>query len=140
MHPEDLMKADLFSEIVLLATGGLIFVALLVIVVTALTRGYPRENVPLEDLIPPTIQVGTILIEGPTLLAQGLGLESEPYAANWSVAKVFDSFALDRKIHAAGWNFFFIAPEVKAMFFGALGANKIQNALERILEKVRPEH
>jgi hypothetical protein len=39
MHPEDLMKADLFSEIVLLATGGLIFVALLVIVVTALTRG-----------------------------------------------------------------------------------------------------
>jgi hypothetical protein len=39
MHPEDLMKADLFSEIVLLASGGLIFVALLVIVVTALTRG-----------------------------------------------------------------------------------------------------
>jgi len=39
MHPEDLIKADLFSEIVLLATGGLIFVALLVIVVTALTRG-----------------------------------------------------------------------------------------------------
>jgi hypothetical protein len=39
MHPEDLMKADLFSEIVLLATGGLIFVALLVIVMTALTRG-----------------------------------------------------------------------------------------------------
>lgn len=39
MHPEDLMKADLFSEIVLLATGGLIFVALLVIVVTALTPG-----------------------------------------------------------------------------------------------------
>jgi hypothetical protein len=39
MHPEDLMKADLFSEIVLLATGGLTFVALLVIVVTALTRG-----------------------------------------------------------------------------------------------------
>jgi hypothetical protein len=39
MHPEYLMKADLFSEIVLLATSGLIFVALLVIVVTALTRG-----------------------------------------------------------------------------------------------------
>ena len=39
MHPEDLMKADLFSEIVLLATGRLIFVALLVIVMTALTRG-----------------------------------------------------------------------------------------------------
>jgi hypothetical protein len=90
--------------------------------------------------MPPTIQVGTILIEGPTLLAQGLGLESEPYAANWSGAKVFDSFALDRKIHAAGWNFFFIAAEVKVMFVDALGANKIQNALKRILEKVRPQH
>jgi hypothetical protein len=38
-HPEDLMKSDLFSEIVLLASGGLILVSLLVIVVTAITRG-----------------------------------------------------------------------------------------------------
>ncbi|HZP16722.1 MAG TPA: hypothetical protein VFB00_02060, partial [Terriglobales bacterium] len=36
-----------------------------------------------------------------------------------------------------GWNFFFMAGEVKAMFFGAIGARKIQNALKRILEKVR---
>jgi len=84
--------------------------------------------------MPPTIQVGTILIEGRALLAEGLGLEGEPYSGNWSVAKVFDSFALDREIRAAGWNFFFIAAEVKVMFFGALGANKIQNALKRILE------
>ena len=38
MHPEDLMKPDLFSEIVLLGSGGLIFVSLLLIVATALTR------------------------------------------------------------------------------------------------------
>jgi hypothetical protein len=38
MHPEDLMKPDLFSGIVLLGGGGLIFVSLLLIVVTALTR------------------------------------------------------------------------------------------------------
>jgi hypothetical protein len=37
MHPEELMKPDLFSEIVLLGSGGLIFVSLL-IVLTALTR------------------------------------------------------------------------------------------------------
>lgn len=37
MHPEDLMKRNLFSEIVLLG-GGLMFVSLLLIVVTALTR------------------------------------------------------------------------------------------------------
>jgi hypothetical protein len=38
MHPEDVMKPDLFSEIVLLGSGGLIFISLLLIVVTALTR------------------------------------------------------------------------------------------------------
>jgi hypothetical protein len=38
MHPEDLMQPDLFSEIVLLGSGGLMFISLLLIVVTALTR------------------------------------------------------------------------------------------------------
>jgi hypothetical protein len=38
MHPEDLMKPDVFSEIVLLGSGGLMFVSLLLIVVTAFTR------------------------------------------------------------------------------------------------------
>ena len=38
MHPEDLMKPGLFSEIVLLGSGGLMFISLLLIVVTALTR------------------------------------------------------------------------------------------------------
>jgi hypothetical protein len=69
-----------------------------------------------------------------------LGLEAEPYSGNWSLVKALDGFALDRKIHAAGWNFFFMAAEVKVMFFGAIGAKKIQNALKRILGKVRPQH
>ena len=38
MHPEDLMKTDLLSEIMLLGTGGLIFFSLLLVVVTMLTR------------------------------------------------------------------------------------------------------
>jgi len=44
------------------------------------------------------------------------------------VVKALDGFALDRKIRAAGWNFFFIASEVKVMFLGSLGAKKIQHA------------
>jgi hypothetical protein len=84
----------------------------------------------------PSVQAGTILIEEQPLMAQALGLLSEPYFGDWSVVKNFDSFTLDRKIHAAGWNFFYMAAEVKAVFFGALGAQKIQNALKRILAKV----
>jgi hypothetical protein len=38
MRPSDLMKPDLFSEIVLLGSAGLIFVSLLLVVVAALTR------------------------------------------------------------------------------------------------------
>ncbi|HEY7097481.1 MAG TPA: hypothetical protein VH437_12205 [Terriglobales bacterium] len=46
---------------------------------------------------------------------------------NWNLVKARDAFALDRKIRGAGWNFSFMAAEVKAMFFGAPGAKNIQN-------------
>jgi hypothetical protein len=87
----------------------------------------------------PAVQVGAILIEDRSLMTQLLDLESEPYSGNWSLVKVLDGAALDRRIHAAGWNFFFMAGEVRAMFFGALGAKKIQNALKRILGKVKQQ-
>ena len=88
----------------------------------------------------PAVQVGTILMRESPRMTQLFGLESESYSGEWGVVKAFDSFAIDRKIHAAGWNFFFMAAEVKALFFGALGAKKIQNALERILGKVKQQH
>ena len=69
-----------------------------------------------------------------------LGLECEPYSGQWTLLKALDVCALDRKIRAAGWNFFFIATEVKVMFFGSLGAAKVHSALKRILEKVKQQH
>jgi hypothetical protein len=90
--------------------------------------------------MPPAVQVGTILFEVWPLMTQLFGLETEPYSGNWSLVKVLDGSALDRRIHAAGWNFFFMAEEVTAMFFGALGAKKIQNALKRILGKVKQQN
>jgi hypothetical protein len=86
-----------------------------------------------------TIQVGTILMKEWPGMTQLLNLESEPCSAEWSLLKVLDGFALDRKIHAAGWNFFFMAAEVKVMFLGSLGAEKILKALKRILEKVKQQ-
>jgi len=90
--------------------------------------------------MPPTVQVGSILIEDWPPMTPLLGLESEPYSGNWSLVKVLNGFALGRKIHAAGWNFFFMAGETRVMFLGALGAKKIQNALQRILVKVRHQN
>jgi len=90
--------------------------------------------------MPSTIQVGAILMKDWPGTKKLLGLESEPYSGEWALLKALDASALDRRIHAAGWNFFFMATEVKAMFFGSLGAEKIQNALKRILEKVKLQH
>ena len=83
------------------------------------------------------VQVGTILMsEWPPLF----GLASEPYSGRWRMLKAIDGFALDRKIRAAGWNFFLLASVVKVMFRGLPGAKKMQHAVSRILGKVSKEH
>jgi len=85
-----------------------------------------------------SVQVGTILMESRPSMAKGLGLQSAPYSANWGVLTALDGSGINGTIQAAGWNFFFMAAEVKVMFFGALGAQRIQNALKRMLVKVKP--
>jgi len=90
--------------------------------------------------MPPTVQVGAILTNESLLMMQSFGLKTEPCSGNWSLVEGLDGFALDRKIHGAGWNFFFMAAEVKVMFFGALGAKNIQNALQRVFRKVKLQH
>jgi hypothetical protein len=87
--------------------------------------------------MPSAVQVGTILMSG---WPQLLGVESEPYSKNWSMAKALDGCALDRKIRAAGWNFFFIASQVKSISIGAPGTKQIGQALHRILGKVSGRH
>jgi len=90
--------------------------------------------------MPQTIQVGTVLIDDSPLMTRLLGVECETCSGSWSVVKLLDGFALDRKIRAAGWNFFFMAAEIKVVFFGTLGARNIQNAITRILAKVKRQH
>ncbi|MGA7295795.1 MAG: hypothetical protein WBW53_07315 [Terriglobales bacterium] len=87
--------------------------------------------------MPQAVQIGTILMsQWPQLFK----LETEPYSGQWSVVKGLDGLAIDRKIRAAGWNFFFIASEVKVTFPGAPAAKKIQHAVDRILGKVATQH
>ena len=90
--------------------------------------------------MPSTVQVGTILMKEWPGMPQLVGVETETGFGEWGLVKVLDGFSFDRKVHAAGWNFFFMAAEVKAMFFGSRGAAKVQNALKRILTKVNPQH
>jgi hypothetical protein len=86
--------------------------------------------------MPQTVQAGTILIKESPLSPGLFGLEIEPYSGTWNAVKTLDGLGVDRKIRGAGWHFFFMAAEVKAMFFGATGTKKIQNALLRIFGKI----
>jgi hypothetical protein len=91
--------------------------------------------------MPQTFKVGTILMMKDSAgMPHCPGLETEPCFGEWSTVKVPEAFALDRAIHAAGWNFFFMATEIKAMYVGLLGQEKIQSALKRILAKVNGQH
>jgi hypothetical protein len=101
---------------------------------------HPLQRVIFGGLMSATVQVGTILMKEWPGMAQLLQLESEPCSGDWSLVKTLDGDSLGRKIHAEGWNFFFMAAEVRVMFFGVPGAAKIQNALRRILAKVKPQH
>ena len=87
-----------------------------------------------------TVQAGTILIDDEPRLAPVLALKSEPYSGRWRVLNGLDGFALDREIHGAGWNFFFIAAELRGMFFGAIRPRKVREALKRILGRVRSQN
>jgi hypothetical protein len=90
-----------------------------------------------ECSMPQDVQVGTIMMSD---WPQIFGLQSEPYSAHWTTLLMPDGFALDRKIRSTGWNFFFVASEVKVMFLGALGPKKIRHALSRILANVSQQH
>lgn len=85
------------------------------------------------------IKAGTILIREDAPLPEDLRLESAPAAPGWRVVRNLDAYALDRKIRASGWTFFYLAAEIKAMAFGADGPKTAQAALQRILKKLKPE-
>lgn len=87
--------------------------------------------------MPSSIQIGSILIKEQPLMTERFGLESDSYSQNWSVIRAVNGFSLDRKVRAAGWNSFFMAPEVQANAFGSIRAGSLRAALKRIFSKIR---
>lgn len=89
--------------------------------------------------MPAAVHVGSVLVQGRSLITQLLELKTEPYSENWNFVRDLDSCALDRKIHATGWNFFYLAAEVKVMFWGVAAEKRIHKAIRKILIKVHPQ-
>ncbi len=80
-----------------------------------------------------TIKTGTILIKEGTLLPETLRFESEPYAPGWRLVQNLDRYELGRKIHEAGWTFFWLAGEIGATVFGFDEQKTLSRAVEQIL-------
>jgi hypothetical protein len=89
--------------------------------------------------MPETIKAGTILIKDGTFLPDALRFESEPCAIGWRLAKNLDGDGLGRKIHDAGWTFFWLAGEIGATVFGFDGQKTVRKAVKRILANLKSE-
>ena len=86
-----------------------------------------------------TIDTGAILFKDGTFLPDALQFDSEPCVTDWRLVKDLDGYGLDRKIRDAGWRFFCIAGEIKAIVLGFEGQKNVRRAVKRILARMNSE-
>ena len=89
--------------------------------------------------MPETIKAGTILINDGTLLPDALRFETEPCVPGWRLVRNLDGYGLDRKIHEAGWTFFWLAGETKMTVFDIDGEKMVRRAVKQILAKLKSQ-
>jgi hypothetical protein len=82
------------------------------------------------------IQAGSILIASGTPLPQSGIIESEPYLQGWELVKNPDGKGLNQIIATAGWNFFYIASELKTRVFGSDEEKTSRQAIGKIIAKM----
>ena len=86
--------------------------------------------------VPSSIKTGAVMIREGVLLPECAHIETLGYSTGWRSVVNDDSFAVDRKLRAAGWQFFFIAGELKVIEPG-WGASTIRRGTSRILARGR---
>ncbi len=89
--------------------------------------------------MPNQIQAGTMMIHL-TANLQSLVVESEPYFRKWRSLGPLESSGLDRGVRARGWNFFFMAGEIKAVVPAWGGQNSLRRGVKRLLARTRLQH
>ena len=77
------------------------------------------------------IVAGRVLIKSSLRLPQSVRFASKRYGS-WKLLAGVDGFAAERKLSEAGWNFFFVVPEIRR---SALSSNR-SKALRRALKKI----
>ena len=80
---------------------------------------------------------GTLLIEENTLLPGRTPNDTQPIGNGWT--RITNNLALERKLAAAGWTFFFMAGTIQATVFGFDRDLLIVTAVRRLLARVAPQ-
>src|SRR5947207_14054347 len=86
-----------------------------------------------------TIKAGTILIKEGTLLPEAVRFESECTVPGWRLVKDLDRCGLEREIREAGWNYFWLAGEIRATVFGIDEEKMDRRTIEEILARLKSE-
>lgn len=86
-----------------------------------------------------TIQAGTVLFRDGTLFPEALECHSQSYSPGWRLLQGLDGFALDRKIHDAGWHFLCFAGESRITVFGHEEQKTARKGINRILAGLKLE-
>src|SRR5271157_2677601 len=89
--------------------------------------------------MPNQIRAGTMIVQQ-SASVRALGIESEPYFGSWRSLGTFESSGLDRKVRAAGWSFFLMAGELRAVVPAWGGQNTLRRGVKRLLAQTRMQH
>lgn len=84
-----------------------------------------------------TIEIGTVLIKEDTQLPESLHLQSDPYVEGWRLVNNLSSSAIDLKLSAVGWTFFFMAGEVNAIAFGSASEKTTRRAVAKVIANMK---
>ena len=97
----------------------------------------PRTEAAMTDAN--AIMAGSILVEQGTHLPNSLLLQNESLSNGWATVKDVRC-APEKGVQEAGWTFFFMAGEVKAMAFGFDGQKTLGAALRRLTKSAAAQH
>jgi hypothetical protein len=93
-----------------------------------------------NDIGSRTIEVGTVMVQDGTLLPGGLGLYPRIYSRLWRSFNGWESETADKKLRSVGWNFFYIAEDLRTFVFGHRPGRMRDSGWNRLLDKVRSEN
>jgi hypothetical protein len=90
-----------------------------------------------SEALPPTAEVGTVMIQEGVMLPDGFVLDSSRYTVGWRAVRKADDFGIDRNLRSTGWHMFTIAGgNFHAIALGSL-ASGLRRTVIRLLARVR---